>query len=202
MPNPLNVPVTPSRVPLVDPKTNGLSRDWYMFFLSLYQLVGGSSVSLNDLQKVPPTLTIDEINHIINKTTEQLSPSQDGLLARIAELEKQINALETQPPSSIDVVSSTNYAPVTKNADFSVAIDETWLINNKSGSSCTVTLPTAGLYTGRVLYFQNYQTQTLVSASSNVIPLVGGAAGTAILAAVAGDIATLVSNGTDWTMTQ
>jgi len=93
-------------------------------------------------------------------------------------------------------------APVTYTANFSVAATDIWVINNKSGSSCTATLPTASSYTGRVLRFQNYQAQTLVSASSNVVPLVGGAAGTAILAAVAGDTCTLVSDGTNWIMTQ
>jgi hypothetical protein len=93
-------------------------------------------------------------------------------------------------------------APVTKTADFTVAATELWLINNKSGSSCTVTLPTPSTNTGRVLYFQNYQVQTLVSASSNVVPLAGGAAGTSILLASSGDSATLVSDGTNWLMTQ
>ena len=100
------------------------------------------------------------------------------------------------------VISASSGAPVTKTANFSVANGETWIINNKSGSSCTVTLPTASTNTGRVLYFLNYQAQTLVSASSNVVPLAGGAAGTAILEAVAGANATLVSDGTNWIMMQ
>ena len=93
-------------------------------------------------------------------------------------------------------------APVTYTADFSVATTDVWIINNKSGSTCTATLPAAASYTGRILRFQNYQAQTLVSASSNVVPLVGGSAGTAILSAVAGDTATLVSDGSNWLMTQ
>lgn len=104
--------------------------------------------------------------------------------------------------TSASVINGATGAPVTKTADFTVAVGETWLINNKSGSTCTVTLPAAASNTGRVLRFQNYQAQTVVSASSNVVPLTGGAAGTAILAAVAGDTATLVSNGTNWIMTQ
>lgn len=100
------------------------------------------------------------------------------------------------------VIAGAGGAPVTKTANFTVAAGETWLINNKSGSSCTVTLPSASTSTGRVLHFLNYQAQTLVSASSNVVPLAGGAAGTAILEAVAGANATLVSNGTNWVMTQ
>lgn len=100
------------------------------------------------------------------------------------------------------VIAGATGAPVTKTANFSVANGETWLINNKSGSTCTVTLPSAATNTGRTLHFQNYQAQLLVSASSNVVPLVGGAATTAILEAVAGDTATLVSDGTNWIMTQ
>jgi hypothetical protein len=93
-------------------------------------------------------------------------------------------------------------APVTKTADFTVAATDLWLINNKTGSTCTATLPTASSYSGRILHFQNYQAQTLVSASSNVVPLAGGSAGTSILLASTGDSATLVSDGTNWLMTQ
>lgn len=97
---------------------------------------------------------------------------------------------------------ATSSAPVTYTADFTVAATDSWVINNKPSSTCTATLPAASTNTGRVLRFQNYQTYTLVSASSNVVPLVGGSAGTAILAAVAGDTCTLVSDGTNWIMTQ
>lgn len=93
-------------------------------------------------------------------------------------------------------------APITKTANFSVANGETWYINNKTGSACTVTLPAAASYTGRELKFVNYQAQTLISASSNVVPLGGGSAGTAILAASVGDWATLVSDGTNWIIMQ
>ena len=103
-------------------------------------------------------------------------------------------------------VVNTDYfapsAPVTKTANFTVADTEVWLINNKSGSTCTATLPAAASWSGRVLRFQNYQAQTLVSASSNVVPLAGGAATTSILLASSGDSATLVSDGTNWLMTQ
>ena len=89
-------------------------------------------------------------------------------------------------------------APSTKVANFTVGTTDTWIINNKSGSTCTVTLPSPATNIGRVLYFQNYQAQFLVSASSNVVPRAGGSAGTALLADVAGDTATLVSDGSNW----
>ena len=86
----------------------------------------------------------------------------------------------------------------TKVADFTLADTEGWVINNKSGSTCTVTLPAASAWSGRVVTFKNLQLQTLVSASSNVVPLIGGAAGTAILPGLVGAWATLVSDGTNW----
>ena len=92
--------------------------------------------------------------------------------------------------------------PVTKTANFTVADGETWIINNKSGSACTVTLPAASTHTGRAITFQNYQPQKLISASSNVVPQGGGAAQTDILLNVAGNWATLVSNGTNWVIMQ
>lgn len=206
MPNPLNVPITPPRVAFIDPRSGTVSREWYMFLLSLFTLTGGSTVSLDDVQKGPPMLTVDEINVIVDKASENLRPSTESTVEQIAELRKQIQMLAVQPQFDYGVITaainSLSSAPVTKTADFAVAAGETWLINNKSGSSCTATLPSASTDTGRVLHFQNYQAQTLVSASSNVVPLAGGAATTAILQAVAGANVTLVSDGTNWVMTQ
>jgi hypothetical protein len=103
-------------------------------------------------------------------------------------------------------VANTDYmgvgAPVTKTADFTVANGEIWYINNKSGSTCTVTLPAASSWTGRTLTFKNMQAQTLVSASSNVVPIDSTSAGTAILLAVVGNWATMVSDGTNWIIMQ
>jgi hypothetical protein len=86
----------------------------------------------------------------------------------------------------------------TKIADFGLAPSEAWVINNKSGSTCTVTLPIASSWTGRAVTFKNLQAQTLVSASSNVAPIGSATPGTAILAASVGAWATLVSDGTNW----
>jgi hypothetical protein len=187
-----------------------LSREWYRFFLNLFNLTGAGTnpISLEDLQIGPPFATVDEITNSTDIKIQGFatSPSQDGLLAQIAELQKQVDALQSQPQVDISAItiaiSGLNAIPVTKTANFTVGLGEVWIINNKSGSTCTVTLPTASSYTGRVLSFQNYQAQFLVSASSNVVPLAGGAAGTAILENVAGNWATLVSDGTNWVMMQ
>ena len=89
-------------------------------------------------------------------------------------------------------------APVTKTADFTLADTETVIINNKTGSACVATLPSAALWSGRLLLMKTTQAQALNSASSNVVPKAGGAAGTAIATGTAGNWALLVSDGTNW----
>jgi len=89
-------------------------------------------------------------------------------------------------------------APVIKTADFTVGDAETFLINNKSGSACSVTLPAAASWTGRILVIKTIQAQAVNSASSNVIPANSNTAGTAIVTGTAGNWALLVSNGTHW----
>lgn len=96
-----------------------------------------------------------------------------------------------------NLATTFSTVPATKTSDFVLGDTEQELIVNKA-SSCIVTLPAASAWTGRIVYFKTIQAQTLVSASSNVVPLVGGAAGTAILAATAGKWAKLVSDGSNW----
>lgn len=93
-------------------------------------------------------------------------------------------------------VLSTN-APVTKTASFTVGLTENNIICN-GAASITVTLPAAASWVGRVIYIKTIAAQTVVSASSNVVPINSATAGTAILAATAGTWAQLVSNGTNW----
>lgn len=208
MPNPnaTPTPVTPPRVPLIDPRTNLIDRTWYLFFLSL-QNAASAAYDNEDLKPNAESL-IASYDAALQALTQNVDtqPASEVIASELAEVQKQIQALQLQPQFDVATITAAiaalYTAPVTKTADFTVAAGETWLINNKSGSSCTVTLPTPSINTGRVLHFQNYQAQTLVSASSNVAPLAGGAAATAILEAVAGANATLVSDGTNWIMTQ
>lgn len=165
-------------------------------------------INLRKEKDLNPSSEVGELQAQINDVRQEVESAVNysALISQLAEIQKQLDALQLAPQVEIGAIlttiSSLNAAPVTYTADFSVSNGDTWIINNKSGSTCTATLPSAASYTGRVLRFQNYQAQTLVSASSNVVPLVGGAAGTAILAAVAGDTATLVSDGSNWIMTQ
>lgn len=88
---------------------------------------------------------------------------------------------------------------LTANATISIANKN--IVNNKAAATLTVTLPSAATYPGASFTITNNQAFTVVSASANIVPIAGGAAGTAILAATAGVWATLVSNGTNWAIT-
>jgi hypothetical protein len=218
-PNATPTPITPPRVPLIDPRTGLIDRAWYLFFLSLNDIatavvddvnLATDSASLiasydaalqalaQEVETLPPVVTLP--------VPDVLGDCCSALVSQTAEMQKQIEALQVQPivdtASIIAAINAASSAPVTKTADFTVADNETWLINNKSGSTCTVTLPTASAWTGRYLTFKNLQAQTLVSASSNVVLIDGTVAGTAILLAVVGNWATMVSDGTNWVIMQ
>lgn len=92
-------------------------------------------------------------------------------------------------------------APVTKTAAYTVGPTDQYIIMNGSGS-LALTLPAAASSAGRVIHVKTIAAQTVTSASSNVVPRAGGAAGTAILAATAGAWAELVSDGTNWVIMQ
>lgn len=59
MPNPLNTTNIPSnRVEFIDPRTGLVSREWYRFFLNLFNLAGAGSnqITLDELQIGPPPM--------------------------------------------------------------------------------------------------------------------------------------------------
>lgn len=206
MPSPNVTPITPPRVPLIDPRTGLIDRAWYLFFLSLNNIATGV-VDDSGLSSSSESLIASYDAALLSVNQDlQTQPSTSAVESQVAEIQKQIEALQVQPVVDVSsitaAINAASSAPVTKTADFTVADNETWLINNKSGSTCTVTLPTASAWSGRYLTFKNMQAQTLVSASSNVVPIDSTTAGTAILLAVVGNWATMVSDGTNWVIMQ
>ena len=218
--------ITPPRVDFIDQRSGAISREWYRFFLSLltatqanqqevelapdvasllasYDAVFGEAIQ--GLESAPDCCASGEA--VLASDIQGLASTPLGAtVSALAAVQSEVQALALSPPPldelAIRALNPASTAPVTKTADFTVASTETWIINNKSGSTCTVTLPSAATYSGRYLTFQNNQDQNLVSASSNVVPQGGGAAGTAILTNVSGNWATLVSNGTNWVIMQ
>lgn len=110
-------------------------------------------------------------------------------------------------PSGIGKVSTAAYmqasyystsAPVTETgATHTVAATTAYLICDRAGT-VTVTLPAAASFTGRQLTIKTIQAQQVDSNASNVVPRIGGAAGTVIVPNTDGAWTTLVSDGTNW----
>lgn len=91
---------------------------------------------------------------------------------------------------------ATSIRTITAATD-TVGVTDSSLIFNYAGT-VTETLPSPALYKGRILRLRTITANTVVSASANVVPLAGGAAGTAILAATAGKWCDLQSDGTNY----
>lgn len=102
MPSPPNLTnITPPRVPLIDERTGLIAREWYRFFLNMFNLTGsGSNVtSLTDLQLGPPATQQEDFTDInLDIEATKTQPSQEALLADIAELQKQVEGLQVTPP--------------------------------------------------------------------------------------------------------
>ena len=186
--------ITAPRVELIDPRSGLMSREWYRFFYNLYTVTGGGdgiTPAINGGTGIS-SYSIGDILYANTKTT--LARLNSGTVGQVL----TANGPNTAPSWG----SATTSAPVTKTTDFTLAAAESWVINNKSGSTCTVTLPAAGSYTGRQVTFKNMQAQLLVSASANVVPIDSTSAGTSILLNVVGNWATMVSDGTNWVIMQ
>lgn len=217
MPNPQNITKIPSaRVALIDPDTGLISREWFRFLNNIYVVSGGSTLGVAQIAnggtggstaaEARANLGAGSVSSVsgagtVNGITLTGTVTTSGDLTLGGALEDV--DLASQVAGVLPLLNggtglSSRPSVVTKTADFTVANDEGWIINNKSGSTCTVTLPAASSWSGRAVTFKNLQLQTLVSASSNVVPLIGGAAGTAILPGLVGAWATIVSDGTNW----
>lgn len=186
--------ITAPRVDLIDPRTGLMSRQWYRFFYNQYVITGeGTGVTpvINGGTGID-SYSIGDLLYANSTTTlAKLHPGTAGQVLTT-------NGPNNAPSWGISTIS----APVTKTADFTLATTDSWVINNKSGSTCVVTLPAASAYTGRQVTFKNMQPQLLVSASSNVVPIDSTSAGTGILLDVVGNWATMVSDGSSWVIMQ
>ena len=186
--------ITAPRVPLIDSRSGLMSREWYRFFYNIYVLTGdgtGVTAAINGGTGISSYLVGDLLYANTTTTLAKLHPGAVGQVLTT-------NGANAAPSWA----TSTGTAPVTKTADFTLADTDSWVINNKSGSTCTVTLPAPSAYTGRQVVFKNMQAQLLVSASSNVVPIDSTSPGTAILLDVVGNSATIVSDGSNWIIMQ
>lgn len=82
-------PITPPRVPLIDERTGLIDRAWYLFFYNLFT----STQDINDLRLAPVAQAYDQAIAAVEQQVGTL-PSA----AQLAELVKEIEALQLTPP--------------------------------------------------------------------------------------------------------
>ena len=111
LPNITQIPAP--RVEFIDKRTGLMAREWYRFFINLYQITGGgnSQASVEDLQLVPPVIGSD---------------------AQIAEIQNELQSLFLQPPmpevqrlyygSFYDTTNQTAAAP---NTAYAITLNNT-----------------------------------------------------------------------------
>jgi hypothetical protein len=106
MASPLNVTRIPApRVPLIDERTGQISREWYRFFLNLFDLTGAGSnpVSIDELLIGPPNN--DQFVLDLQNTTD-MQTNDSPLLSDIAELAKQVQAAELSAESAVNALQA------------------------------------------------------------------------------------------------
>ena len=89
---------TPPRVPLTDPRTGLIAREWYLFLLSLYDQTGGSVISLEDVQKGPPAQDVD-LSALLAQASLN-AESSSALLSQYAMLATDVQALALGPSNT------------------------------------------------------------------------------------------------------
>jgi hypothetical protein len=114
-------PITPPRVPLVDPRTGFIDRAWYLFFLSLNNavfevydnpavgpspetLIASYDAALQELTKdvgTQPAASDSSANLQKQIDDAGIADLSSGLLAQISEQQKQIDGLQLEPRSEI-----------------------------------------------------------------------------------------------------
>jgi hypothetical protein len=129
----------------------------------------------------------------------QIGPNYDIVSAKFATLVGHRHL--TLPDNAYFHLVGYGLAPATvTGSTYTLLPGDVYVIANRAGT-VTLTLPWPASYTGRVLHIKTLQAQTVVSGSSDVVPLTGGAAGTAILPGTAGEWAELACDGTSWVIT-
>lgn len=94
----LNPIITPPRVPLVDANTGLINRAWYLFFVSLNNVANDV---VNDPSVGPsPESLVASYDAVLQTLTQEVEtqPGLGELVAQTAELQKQVEALQMQPP--------------------------------------------------------------------------------------------------------
>jgi hypothetical protein len=124
----------------MDPRSGLIAREWYLFFLSLFNQTGGSAVSLEDVQKGPPTQDLD-ISALLAQASLN-AESSSALLSQYAALSSEVQALAFGP-------ADTPQLPRLRYGSFYDTTDQTAaVINTAYGMTFNSTDLSAGVTIG------------------------------------------------------
>jgi len=120
MPNPVNITnITPPRVPMVDPTTGLVSREWFRFFQSLFQLTGSgqNDFTLQDLQ-IGPDSDAASLAAVLQTEIQNLSVSPPYTPQLVRHRYGSFYDTTTQTAAAIN----TAYAMTFNTVDLSVGV--------------------------------------------------------------------------------
>jgi len=89
--------ITPPRVPFIDARSGAISREWYMFFLSLWTATNDLNVEVgNALNSASELASFESIVSAALQALAQMPDAEALVSAFQAEIEKQIQAVQSQ----------------------------------------------------------------------------------------------------------
>lgn len=103
--SPLNITQIPAlRVPIIDPRTGLISREWYLFFFSLFNLTGSGSnaISLADVQVGQPESQLETQQVVVDAALQALgvTPNESGWEASQGSIESTLQGFGVSPVDS------------------------------------------------------------------------------------------------------
>lgn len=92
------------RVPIIDPRTGLISREWYLFFFSLFNLTGSgrNAVSLTDVQVGPADSFLSTQQTVVDTALQALgvTPNESGWEASQGSIESTLQGFGVSPADS------------------------------------------------------------------------------------------------------
>ena len=144
-------PITPPRVPFFDERSGLISREWYMFFLSLFR-----NTASTDLMLLGPAVQDQSGELAAAVQNAQLATQLSAVQAELAALQTSVQALELAPPrrefkrsrygsfydttTQTAAVANTAYAMTFNTTDLSSGV------RLRSPSTSEVEVDTEGVY--------------------------------------------------------
>ena len=179
-PNIILTNITPPRVPLTDARTGLISREWYRFFFNLFQLTGNGTnyTSLTDLQVGPPVQEIDLTTVDPVPAGFAAYASTSSLESDVAELQKEVQALQLVPKGLSGIVSigdggtNTNATPTLGAVVYGTGTAQAYTPTGSSGQFLTSaggaapTWTSATALAGAIGYYGAFHDTSTVTATS------------------------------------